>query len=317
MGQGEAIGEYRKTSNYMIRDQIIEAVGGSLAAAGDVELVDGRRFIVMPGLINAHMHTWQTALRSVASNWTFPEYSRWVHAGLATHFRPKDIHIATLVGALNQIDNGTTALVDWCHNNPTPAQHRRGHHSFAQLRHPSDVHARHTQAGPQTWRAALLGDAAPARGDRTAARGVGARRGHDLSRPRDIRAALRGPGRHASGLSARRGVRPHRLDAPRRRTAPEPRRVAASGGRRAPQPVREHCAWQRPQRRAIGPFRRPRRPLHDHAGIRADFRTWPSHPWSAARPRRLAFDRGGYRNRPFQRHADRRAHRAQSPALAG
>ena len=67
------------------------------------------------------MHTWQTALRSVASNWTFPEYSRWVHAGLATHFRPKDIHITTLVGALNQIDNGTTTLVDWCHNNPTPA----------------------------------------------------------------------------------------------------------------------------------------------------------------------------------------------------
>jgi len=105
----------------LVRDQIIEAVGGSLTAEDGAEVVDGRRFIVMPGLINAHMHTWQTALRSVASNWTFPEYSRWVHAGLATHFRPKDIHIATLVGALNQIDNGTTTLVDWCHNNPTPA----------------------------------------------------------------------------------------------------------------------------------------------------------------------------------------------------
>ena len=57
----------------------------------------------------------------MASNWTFPEYSRWVHAGLATHFRPKEIHIATLVGTLNQIDNWTTTLVDWRHNNPTPA----------------------------------------------------------------------------------------------------------------------------------------------------------------------------------------------------
>jgi 5-methylthioadenosine/S-adenosylhomocysteine deaminase len=66
----------------LIRGQIIEAVGRSLTAEGDVELVEGRRFIVMPGLINAHMHTWQTALRSVASNWTFPEYARWVHAGL-------------------------------------------------------------------------------------------------------------------------------------------------------------------------------------------------------------------------------------------
>jgi cytosine/adenosine deaminase-related metal-dependent hydrolase len=30
------------------------------------------------------------------------------------------LYIATLVGALNQINCGTTTLVDWCHNNPTP-----------------------------------------------------------------------------------------------------------------------------------------------------------------------------------------------------
>jgi cytosine/adenosine deaminase-related metal-dependent hydrolase len=35
--------------------------------------------------------------------------------------RPDDIYIATLVGALNQINCGATTLVDWCHNNPTPA----------------------------------------------------------------------------------------------------------------------------------------------------------------------------------------------------
>jgi cytosine/adenosine deaminase-related metal-dependent hydrolase len=87
----------------------------------DAEIVDGRGRIVIPGLINAHMHTWQTALRGYASNWTLPEYFGKMHAGLATVFTPADIHIATLVGALNQIDCGTTTLVDWCHNNPTPA----------------------------------------------------------------------------------------------------------------------------------------------------------------------------------------------------
>ncbi len=90
-------------------------------AADDVERIDASGCIVIPGLINAHMHTWQTALRGVAANWTLPEYFRKMHAGLATAFAPEDLHIATLVGALNQLNCGTTTLVDWCHNNPTPA----------------------------------------------------------------------------------------------------------------------------------------------------------------------------------------------------
>jgi cytosine/adenosine deaminase-related metal-dependent hydrolase len=109
----------------MSGDLLVE--GGRIAAvqpsidAVDAEIVDGHGRIVIPGLINAHMHTWQTALRGYAANWTLPEYFGKMHAGLATLFRPDDVHIATLVGALNQINCGTTTLVDWCHNNPTPA----------------------------------------------------------------------------------------------------------------------------------------------------------------------------------------------------
>ena len=90
------------------------------SGAAETEIVDGAGRIVIPGLINAHMHTWQTGLRGYAANWTLLEYFRRMHAGLATVFRPEDIHIATLVGALNQINHGVTTLVDWCHNNPTP-----------------------------------------------------------------------------------------------------------------------------------------------------------------------------------------------------
>ena len=86
----------------------------------DAEVVDGSGYIIIPGLVNAHMHTWQTALRGLASNWTLLEYFRKMHAGLATVFEPQDLYIATLVGALNQINCGTTTLADWCHNNPTP-----------------------------------------------------------------------------------------------------------------------------------------------------------------------------------------------------
>ncbi len=104
----------------LIEGERIAAVGHAIDA-DNAEIVDGASFIVVPGFVNAHMHTWQTGLRTVAANWTLLEYFRWVHAGLATRFRPEDIYIATLAGALNQINCGTTTLVDWCHNNPTPA----------------------------------------------------------------------------------------------------------------------------------------------------------------------------------------------------
>lgn len=89
--------------------------------APEAERVEAAGRIAVPGLVNAHMHTWQTGLRGLAADWTLLEYFRWVHAGLATRFTPEDVGIATRVGALGQIDAGTTTLVDWCHNNPTPA----------------------------------------------------------------------------------------------------------------------------------------------------------------------------------------------------
>ena len=41
--------------------------------------------------------------------------------GTGDEIRAYDVGIATLVGAWNQLNCGTTTLGDWCHNNPTPA----------------------------------------------------------------------------------------------------------------------------------------------------------------------------------------------------
>lgn len=87
---------------------------------GDADVIDAAGMIVIPGLVNSHLHTWQSALRGLAADWTVSRYMQAMHRGLATLFRPEDIYIANLMGALNQINSGTTLLVDWCHNNPTP-----------------------------------------------------------------------------------------------------------------------------------------------------------------------------------------------------
>ena len=110
-----------RNGGVLIEHERIAGAGRDLIAPPGTEIIDAPQAIVIPGLVNAHQHTWQTALRGVAGDWTILEYFRHVHAGLATRFRPEDIYIANLVGALNQINCGATTLMDWCHNTPTPA----------------------------------------------------------------------------------------------------------------------------------------------------------------------------------------------------
>ncbi len=104
----------------LVTGDVITEIAPSIHA-DDAQVIDASGCIMIPGLINAHMHTWQTALRGLAANWTLLEYFQKMHAGLATVFEPQDLYIATLVGSLNQLNCGTTTLVDWCHNNKTPA----------------------------------------------------------------------------------------------------------------------------------------------------------------------------------------------------
>jgi cytosine/adenosine deaminase-related metal-dependent hydrolase len=114
----DALGDLRR-GDVLVTGDTITDIAPSLHV-DEAQLINGEGCILIPGLVNAHMHTWQTALRGLAANWTLLEYFKNMHAGLATVFAPRDLYIATLVGALNQINCGTTTLVDWCHNNKTP-----------------------------------------------------------------------------------------------------------------------------------------------------------------------------------------------------
>jgi cytosine/adenosine deaminase-related metal-dependent hydrolase len=106
----------------LVENDRIAAIARKIDPPAGTEVVDAAGMIVLPGLINAHLHTWQSGLRGIAGDWTVPQYMATMHRGLATHFRPGDIYIANLMGALTSINSGITTIVDWCHNNPT-AEH--------------------------------------------------------------------------------------------------------------------------------------------------------------------------------------------------
>ena len=74
--------------------------------------------MIIPGLINAHLHSWQTGLRAVGADWTLLQYLTHIRVGVARHYT--NVHIGNLAGAPNQINCGTTTLGDWWHCGPTP-----------------------------------------------------------------------------------------------------------------------------------------------------------------------------------------------------
>lgn len=109
----ETIGDI-ENGDVLIEGDRIAAVGRALRAEAD-EVVDASGMIVMPGLVNAHMHTWQAGLRGIGAQWPAGAYHRHVHGNMATRYTAEDTYLGNLVGALNQIDNGVTTLFDWCH----------------------------------------------------------------------------------------------------------------------------------------------------------------------------------------------------------
>jgi cytosine/adenosine deaminase-related metal-dependent hydrolase len=114
------VGDFNSGDILIDDDKIIKVARSIRAPNATVMNADG--MIVMPGFVNAHIHTWQTGLRGVAGDWSIPEYLHGMHANIAPRYTANDTYLGNLIGSLNQISNGATTIFDWCHNNAT-----RGH----------------------------------------------------------------------------------------------------------------------------------------------------------------------------------------------
>ncbi|MEV6418051.1 amidohydrolase family protein [Kribbella sp. NPDC051718] len=71
--------------------------------------------IVMPGFVDNHRHSWQTAFRGVGSDWTFPEWAVAMHGTVKPHYQPEDVYVGTLLGRLEALHSGVTTMLDWYH----------------------------------------------------------------------------------------------------------------------------------------------------------------------------------------------------------
>jgi 5-methylthioadenosine/S-adenosylhomocysteine deaminase len=107
-------------SDVHISDDRIIAVGPNLDVP-DAEVIDATGKIVLPGLIDGHRHVWQSLLRGMASDCSFPEYMLQVRALYGGCFDAGDAYLANYLGGLEAIEAGVTCVVDHSHLQSSPA----------------------------------------------------------------------------------------------------------------------------------------------------------------------------------------------------
>ncbi|WP_075779870.1 amidohydrolase family protein [Streptomyces acidiscabies] len=103
----------RADTDVLVDEVRIVAVGRGLHAPG-AAIIDATGHIVLPGFVDTHRHVWQSALRSASVDTGLDAYFGLLHR-VGPRFRPQDVHIATLAGALECLDAGITTQLDFAH----------------------------------------------------------------------------------------------------------------------------------------------------------------------------------------------------------
>ncbi|MEV8634642.1 amidohydrolase family protein [Streptosporangium sp. NPDC051023] len=108
-----------KDTDVLVRNGTIAEVGQGIVAPG-AEVLDASGMLVLPGLVDAHKHTWQSAVRHRCTGMDLMTYFGEMFGRLGSRYRPDDVYVGNLLGALAALDAGTTTLMDWSHVQNSP-----------------------------------------------------------------------------------------------------------------------------------------------------------------------------------------------------
>ncbi|MGE0704177.1 MAG: amidohydrolase family protein [Pirellulaceae bacterium] len=116
--QDPELGEMR--GDLLVEGGLIKAVGASLEATG-AEVIDASEFVILPGFIDTHRHTWQTSLRGLAAGATLEQYQHLIQGRFGRLFTPEDVYAGNLLGAVSAAQSGITTLCDESHVQNSPS----------------------------------------------------------------------------------------------------------------------------------------------------------------------------------------------------
>jgi 5-methylthioadenosine/S-adenosylhomocysteine deaminase len=90
---------------------VVEVAPAHRLSAAGAEVIDASGCVVMPGLINAHTHLFQTLIRGYADGRPFTEWLRRIY-GVGRAIAPEDCLTAARLGALESLRGGVTTLLE-------------------------------------------------------------------------------------------------------------------------------------------------------------------------------------------------------------
>src|SRR3984957_5213949 len=104
----------------LVEGDHIVAVEANIRAGG-AEVIDATGNIVLPGLIDAHHHSWLGVMRRLMPDVDdLFAYIDVVAEKLGAHYRPIDMYVSTKLTAVASLDAGITTLIDACHSSRSP-----------------------------------------------------------------------------------------------------------------------------------------------------------------------------------------------------
>jgi cytosine/adenosine deaminase-related metal-dependent hydrolase len=106
------------TGDILVDGGQIKDVGRGIR--GDFEVVEADGYLVLPGFVDSHRHTWQSPIRHTGLDWDLSRMFVELFRRFGPSFRPEDVYAATLFGRLAALDAGVTTMLDWAHIQNSP-----------------------------------------------------------------------------------------------------------------------------------------------------------------------------------------------------
>ncbi|WP_181704986.1 amidohydrolase family protein [Chthonobacter rhizosphaerae] len=104
----------------LVRDGRIAAIGPDLVPPEGARVIDGRDRLVMPGLVNSHLHSGETFFKGRYEHMPLEIWMLYAYPILMGPRIPERLlYLRTLLGAMESLKNGVTTMVDDWFDPPT------------------------------------------------------------------------------------------------------------------------------------------------------------------------------------------------------